>query len=199
MRCLLATRLLAVLLAASAAGQGGPVAADGGDSITHEDARNDVRIATGEPGLGRDSRHSVDLTRLTVVPGAEGSTYALRLRRVTTAERFDQYFFLYVETAGDGLPFGFLMLKASDLRGEMVVEGTDDPEGYVSCRVRATVADRRHSLIFTVPSRCTPAGPVTIEMLAYTTPRGRKGGEVVWSRDRVRIPGLVDLHGGAAG
>lgn len=114
----------------------------GAEVATAADKRNDVYIAQGETGLTVARRRTVDLHRLTVTPSPAGPVIELRLRRVVTNGTFDQYFFVYFESADeDGFPIAYFRVKASTLRGPAGAEGTEDPEGYATCRVHGTVSN----------------------------------------------------------
>ena len=167
----------------------------GAEVVTTVDKQNDVHIARGETGLPFAKRRTVDLRRLTVTPSEAGPVVELQLRRIVANGTFDQYFYVYFESADDdGFPIAYFMVKASSLRGQAGAEGTEDPEGYASCRVHGTVSNQRKTLTVIMPKACTPTGSITVRVLAYTTPLGERGGEFAYSTDRVRIRDAVDIQ-----
>ncbi|HET9421961.1 MAG TPA: hypothetical protein VFO49_12555 [Nocardioides sp.] len=181
--------VLGLLLALAAAAV---PAAEATEVVTGSDPHGDVRI-TKAVGLDAPKRRTIDLRRLSVTETEKGPRFQLRLRRVVANGSFDQYFFVYLE-GGDGQQFAFLKIKASKLRGSGGLEGADNPNGYAACRVEGRVSPDRRRLTVTLPNRCTPKQSVKVSVLAYTTPLGEEGGVRVFSRDRLRVPGLVDVR-----
>ncbi|GAA5152234.1 hypothetical protein GCM10023340_32220 [Nocardioides marinquilinus] len=159
------------------------------------DQRGDVRI-TGERGLGRADRRTVDIERLTLTEvGDRDLEVTWRVRRVVTPrDAFDQYYFVYL-LGPDGPPYGFATVHASGLRAEAGLEGAGRPQGFASCpRLRAEVGRHGTEMSLTIPRRCVPRARIEASAFVYTTPLGRGGGGRLFSRDRARIRGLVDLR-----
>ncbi|WP_322936827.1 hypothetical protein [Nocardioides bizhenqiangii] len=166
-----------------------PAAAAAGPIVDARDPRGDVRFTAAE-GMTEQRRRSVDLRRLTATNVERGVRFRLRLRWIARPETFEQFFFVYFENSRE---FGALQQRASRSRGSAVLERAPTPGGSTYCRVVLKVDLRRTRLTVDVPRRCLPVREAKVSVLAYTTPSGRRAGTVVYSSDRLRAPGTVDL------
>jgi len=171
--------LCAVLPAASAAT---PI-------VLAEDRWGDVRIER-QDGLGPRARQSIDLRRLIVTAVDDGIRFEIRLRRVTTGTRFDQFFFIDFTNSEE---FGQVHIRAARMRGEVGLEGAPTPQGFAFCRVTPEVNEARTRLAVVVPLRCVPVDEADVEVSVYTTPLDGRGGRVLFSQDELVVPGRVDL------
>lgn len=167
-----------------------PAASATGPLVDERDARGDVRT-TGVDGLSRADRGTVDVHRLKVTREGRSVRFVMRLRRVVgPGDEFDQYLFF---DYSNGEEFGQVMVRAARMRATAGLEGARTPSGFAACRVTPVVDLRRTRLTVVVPRRCVAVNEVNVSATAYTTPLGRRGGFDVYSRDSVRVPGMVDL------
>lgn len=150
------------------------------------DTWNDVRIRPNT-GLAPASRRTIDLRGLHVTETEKGPQFDVRVKRVVTDGRFDQYFFVYLDF-GEGV--GFFKIYASTLKGR---GGYDSPGDFASCKVKASVSDDEQWLTVVLPWDCTPDVVADVRAFTYTTPLGRQGGSKLYSTDRMKLAEPVDL------
>lgn len=156
------------------------------------DARGDVRITTTK-GLTGKERRSIDLHRIIATAADDGLRLAVRVRRVASSERFDQWYFIFLESPRQ---FAAVEVRVARMRAWAGMEGAPTPQGYAQCRLEPSVNPRRTQLIVLVPYRCIPEEASKVSVDVYTTPRGGRAGQVLYSRDRRGVGDTVDLTPG---
>jgi hypothetical protein len=189
--------LMSGLVVTPPAGGSGPTLASGSDAV------NDVRI-TRQPGLARADRRSIDLRGFVVSDRGANVRMTFHLLRVIRSPDLTQIFL--VDIATTDLPYGQLKIAThplslpptniDKLQIEMVIEGTHNPQGFISCRrLPISMRNGRDSFWIEVPKRCLPLGEAQLKVSAQTTAPPSLAGLLQYSHDRLRVSEPVDLGG----
>ena len=173
-----------------------------------KDRAHDVAL-TRDRGLSTAKRRSVELKRLVVSQQRRAVRFELSLRRVDRSPGFTQIFTIDLEAKGYG--FAELMVAThpmswptprDGLEHSITIEGTDTPQGYVTCdRLQMSLPDGASRWWVDVPRRCLPADRVKIGVYAQIINTidmdEGTGGDKQFSHDELRVKGRHLLHGTA--
>ena len=189
------TLALAGVLATTAFAAPSAQAAPGDVIVTQTDARGDVRLRGYDGGLIDAQRRTIDIRKATVQERAGAVRMIVKLKKLTTARKFDQIIEVRMIPGNDdefwSATAGFSPQNRA--LGYAFYSPTLDGDDVVSCDpLTAVVRRAKRTVYLDVPSKCLPKEPAKIIVGAYTgTFRGEGGG---YSQDRLNLSGTHQLR-----
>jgi hypothetical protein len=173
-----------------------PAQAAPGDLIVRQaDDRGDVRLLRDSGGLSNSQRLSIDLRNVTVTEQAGGVRFSVKLKALTTAQKFDQIVEVRLLPDNDddfwSTTVGFSPQNRTS--GYAFYAPTLDGDDVVSCDPLTTVVNRsKRTVQIDVPTKCLPKERARIDVGSFT---GEFRGEGVgYSRDGLKVPGTFELR-----
>lgn len=186
---------LAGALAATAVAAPSAQAAPGDVIVTQTDARGDVRLRGYDGGLTDAQRRTIDIRKVTVQERAGAVRMIVKLKKLTTARKFDQIIEVRMIPDNDdefwSATAGFSPQNRA--MGYAFYSPTLDGDDVVSCDpLTAVVRRAKRTVHLDVPSKCLPKDAAKIIVGAYTgTFRGEGVG---YSQDRLNVMGAHQLR-----
>jgi hypothetical protein len=172
-----------------------PVGAQAADTlvVNHKDPAGDAVVTSDTSVVSLAQQRTIDVRRLKIERRESTVRFTIKIAKAMRIKDFDQMIFLNVRTPASVSP---------TVRTEIGLSVQDRRLGFAylangeaSCDPLRTPVDFTTSKIrVDVPNECLPEGPVKVtghSTLGYFRSEGSG-----WSRDRIKVPGLVTLISG---
>ncbi len=184
--------LSAGLTAAVIAATASPAVAGIPQTWTQDDPAGDV-VFTGERGLDRAERRSIDATSVATYDGSDQTQVNVRIREVTESPEFDQDVRLtFANRRGDTV--GSVRFSPSPDRQDSGVAVLGSGADREVCRGLSTTyfeTAEGDTTITPIPDRCVPTARVRVKLVTSTVD---PDGGTTYSRDRVTSDGPVRVR-----
>jgi hypothetical protein len=168
--------------------------ADAGAGLGFRDKHGDVRVRGAGSGLTAAQLRSIDLHKVTVVPGAGGASVKFSFAQVVKQHGWNQAFFLNIEPpAGSAETWVSGVTMLNNGNGRAIIASDPSFTTVVVCRLHVHVNKRKATISAQVPDRCLPTGEVRLGAGSLTGVY--RSNTKPYSTDKLKIRGSYVLHG----